>query len=435
MADDVLRLRGGRPLDGRIAVRGAKNSVPKTMVAALLTDQPCSLTNAPAIVDVALCIELFRLLGVDAAAEGDRVAIQAAAPRSLGPERMASFHERSRIPILLSGPLLHRLGEAFLFPPGGCRIGMRPVDFHVSALEAFGAEITQVSEHTLRLSADRLHGASITFEYPSVGATEQALLTGVVAEGDTELRNCAIEPEVMDLIAVLQKMGALITVEADRVIRIQGQRRLRGFTHRALPDRLEAASWGCAALATGGRIAVQGARQLDLLTFLNTFRRAGGDFDIVDETITFHRGDRPLRPLAVETDVHPGFMTDWQSPLVTALTQAEGVSVVHETVYENRLGYTKALNALGANIQTFRECLGPTRCRFGFQNHVHSAVIVGPSKLEGGELEVPDLRGGFSYVIAALSAQGESAIHGIDIIDRGYEGFRSKLEALGVEVL
>ena len=170
-------------------------------------------------------------------------------------------------------------------------------------------------------------------------------------------------------------------------------------------------------------------------TFLNVYRRAGGDFTIDAEgsTISFRRGRRMLRPLALETDVHPGFMTDWQSPFVTALTQAEGVSVVHETVYEDRLGYTEALRTLGAQIQVFTECLGPTRCRFGAANHRHSAVVVGPTKLHGAELVVPDLRAGFSYVIAAASADGESVIHGVGLLDRGYGDFRAKLTAVGVD--
>jgi UDP-N-acetylglucosamine 1-carboxyvinyltransferase len=201
-----------------------------------------------------------------------------------------------------------------------------------------------------------------------------------------------------------------------------------------MPDRLEAASWACAALATNGKIQVIGARQADMMTFLNVFRKAGGEFDIEQDGITFRRGEVPLRPLALETDVHPGFMTDWQAPLVTALTQANGISVLHETVYENRLGYTAALNSLGANVQVFRECLGSTPCRFGSRNHEHSAVIVGPANLRGSELFIPDLRAGFSYFLAALAADGWSRINGVSLINRGYENFIEKLKALGVEM-
>jgi UDP-N-acetylglucosamine 1-carboxyvinyltransferase len=243
-----------------------------------------------------------------------------------------------------------------------------------------------------------------------------------------------MEPEIIDLIAVLQKMGAIISVHTDRVIRVIGVDSLTGFTHRALPDRLEAASWACTALATGGDITVQGARQVDLMTFLNVFRSVGGAFDIGDDAIRFWHPGGDLRPLHLETDVHPGFMTDWQQPLVVALTQATGVSIVHETVFENRLGYTDALVQMGASIQLFRECLGGQTCRYGQRIFVHSAVISGPAKLQGAELTIPDLRGGFSYVIAALAAQGESVLHGVEIIRRGYESFVTKLDALGADV-
>jgi UDP-N-acetylglucosamine 1-carboxyvinyltransferase len=329
---------------------------------------------------------------------------------------------------------LHRTGEAVVAAPGGCAIGPRPVDFHLNVLRAFGAHDDH-RDGMIRLRADRLRGARIELPFPSVGATEQFLFAAVLADGDSELANAAIEPEILDLISVLQKMGALISVEPNRTIRITGVDQLGGFEHQVIGDRLEAASWASLALATGGRLTVRGVAQQDLSTFLNVYRRAGGDFTIDAEgkTISFRRARRMLRPLALETDVHPGFMTDWQSPFVTALTQAEGVSVIHETVYEDRLGYTEALRTLGAQIQVFTECLGPTRCRFGAANHRHSAVVVGPTKLHGAELVVPDLRAGFSYVIAAAAADGESVIHGVGLLDRGYGDFRSKLSAVGVD--
>jgi UDP-N-acetylglucosamine 1-carboxyvinyltransferase len=267
-----------------------------------------------------------------------------------------------------------------------------------------------------------------------VGATEQTLLTAVCARGVTELSNAAVEPEIMDLIAILQKMGAIIEVSTDRVIRVTGVRELSGYTHRALPDRIEAASWACAALATGGHVTVDGARQADMMTFLNVFRRVGGEFAIDDAGITFWHPGGQLHAIALETHVHPGFMTDWQQPLAVALTQASGLSILHETVYENRMGFAGALSAMGATIQLYPECLGGLPCRFGQRNFVHSAVISGPSKLYAAELEIPDLRGGFSYLIAALAADGTSTVHGVDIIKRGYENFEHKLAQLGAEV-
>jgi UDP-N-acetylglucosamine 1-carboxyvinyltransferase len=259
------------------------------------------------------------------------------------------------------------------------------------------------------------------------------LLTATKAEGITELSGAAIEPEIMDLIAVLQKMGAIITVQTDRVIRIEGVNDLTGFNHRALPDRNEAASWASAALVTQGDIYVEGARQGDLTAFLNTYRKVGGSFDIDDDGIRFYHTGHKLSPLVLETDVHPGFMTDWQQPLVVGLTQAQGVSIVHETVYENRFGFTEALVRMGANIQLHRECLGSVPCRFGQRNFLHSAVISGATQLKGAEIDIPDLRGGFSHLIAALAATGTSRVTGIDIINRGYEHFLSKLQALGAD--
>jgi UDP-N-acetylglucosamine 1-carboxyvinyltransferase len=255
--------------------------------------------------------------------------------------------------------------------------------------------------------------------YPSVGATEQVLLTATRAEGLTELTGAAIEPEIMDLIAILQKMGAIISVDTDRVIRIEGVKELSGYNHRALFDRNEAASWACAALATNGDIFVGGARQQEMTTFLNVFRKVGGAFEIEDDGIRFYHPGGDLKPVVLETDVHPGFMTDWQQPLVVALTQAKGLSIIHETVYENRFGFTDALVQMGAQIQIYRECLGGTACRFGQRNFNHSAVISGPTELHAADIRVPDLRGGFSHMVAALAAKGTSNVTNVQLISRG----------------
>jgi UDP-N-acetylglucosamine 1-carboxyvinyltransferase len=280
---------------------------------------------------------------------------------------------------------------------------------------------------------DGLIGTKIELPYPSVGATEQVLLTAVLAQGKTELSGAAIEPEIMDLINILQKMGAIISVDTDRVIRIEGVGSLHGYTHRALFDRNEAASWAAAALATDGDIFVGGARQAEMLTFLNVFRKVGGAFEIHDDGIRFFHPGGELKPVVIETDVHPGFMTDWQQPLVVALTKAHGVSIVHETVYEQRFGFTDALVKMGATIQLHSDCLGAHPCRFGQRNFQHSAIISGPSHLTGADVEVPDLRGGVSHLIAALSATGTSRVSNVGIISRGYENFIEKLRALGAD--
>jgi UDP-N-acetylglucosamine 1-carboxyvinyltransferase len=432
---DSMILRGGKPLIGEVTLRGAKNALPKIMVASLLTDERCTLRNVSHIVDVTIVSDLIRALGGEVR-EPEPGVIEICA-RDVQPMERAVLHDfsgRSRIPILTCGPLLARFGRTPVPSLGGCRIGSRPVDFHIRALQDLGAALHD-EDGEADLTCERLTGNKIRLEYPSVGATEQVILAAVRADGVTELSNAATEPEIMDLIMVLQKMGAIISVDVDRVITIVGVKQLRGFDHTAIPDRLEAASWACAAVATSGRIFVRYARQFPMMTFLNRYRQIGGDFRVFNDGIEFWRAGERLRSVALETDVHPGFTTDYQQPFVIALTQAEGISIVHETVYEKRFGYVEALNRMGAKIQLYRECLGGLKCRFGQRNYKHSAVIVGPTPLHGAEIEIPDLRAGFSYVIAALAAEGESTLTNTALIERGYEKLVEKLKALGAEIV
>lgn len=430
-----MTINGGRPLAGRIELKGAKNLVTKAMVAALLGETPSVLRDVPAISDVGVVRGLLEVHGVKVT-DGDSEGVLHLDPSNVESANFVDIDAHagsSRIPILFCGPLLHRLGEAFIPDLGGCRIGDRPIDYHLEVLRNFGAVVEKLPSG-IRMSAPHgLHGAKVALPYPSVGATEQVLLTAVRADGITELRGAAIEPEIMDLINILQKMGAIISVDTDRVIRIEGVDSLTGYDHRALFDRNEAASWAAAALATKGDIFVGGARQPEMLTFLNVFRKVGGGFEIHDDGIRFFHPGGPLNPVIIETDVHPGFMTDWQQPLVVALTKASGVSIVHETVYEQRFGFVDALVEMGATIQVHKECLGGQACRFGQRNFKHSAVISGPSELHGADIVVPDLRGGFSHLIAALSADGVSHVSNVGIISRGYENFITKLEQLGAD--
>jgi UDP-N-acetylglucosamine 1-carboxyvinyltransferase len=434
LKSDEIVIRGGKPLVGRIEVRGAKNLATKAMVAALLGDTPSILKDVPDISDVNVVRGLLEVHGV-------RISDPARGELILDPSNVETAHfaeidahaGSSRIPILFCGPLLHKLGEAFIPDLGGCRIGDRPIDFHLDALRAFGATVDKQLAGIHLEAPNGLKGANIELPYPSVGATEQVLLTAVLAEGVTELRNAAIEPEIMDLIAILQKMGAVVSVEPNRVIFIEGVEKLRGYTHRAINDRNEAASWAAAALATNGDIFVEGAKQNDLMTFLNVFRKVGGGFDIQEDGIRFYREVEVLKPVVIETDVHPGFMTDWQQPLIVALTQAEGRSVVHETVYENRFGFTDALNEMGADIVVHKEGLPGHDRRVARRPFEQAAVITGPTPLHGANVRVPDLRGGFSHLIAALTASGESRITNVGIISRGYEHFIPKLRKLGAD--
>ena len=435
LSGDTITINGGSPLIGRIEVKGAKNLVTKAMVAALLGESPSELRDVPDISDVRVVKGLLEVHGVKVehnVSEGILL-LDPAGVESAHMTDIDAHAGSSRIPILFCGPLLHRLGEAFIPDLGGCRIGDRPIDYHLEVLGSFGAVIEKLPTGIRMTAPDGLTGTKISLPYPSVGATEQVLLTAVRAKGKTELSGAAIEPEIMDLINILQKMGAIISVDTDRVIRIEGVDKLQGYTHRALFDRNEAASWASAALVTGGDVFVGGAQQAEMLTFLNIFRKVGGAFEIHDDGIRFYHPGGELKPVVVETDVHPGFMTDWQQPLVVALTKANGVSIVHETVYEQRFGFVDALVKMGANIQLHSECLGGHPCRFGQRNFLHSAVISGPTELHGADIEVPDLRGGFSHLIAALTAQGTSRVSNVGIISRGYGDFITKLRQLGAD--
>jgi UDP-N-acetylglucosamine 1-carboxyvinyltransferase len=432
-AADTVIFEGGKPLVGEVTVRGAKNLVTKAMVAALLADTPSVLKGVPAISDVAVVRGLLEAHAVTVSEHSD-------GELELDPRNVKSAHfaeidahaGSSRIPILFCGPLLHQLGEAFIPDLGGCRIGDRPINFHLDALRAFGAELEKSHEGIRLRAPQRLVGAKVDLPYPSVGATEQVLLTAVRAKGVTELTNAAIEPEIMDLIAILQKMGAIIVVEPNRTIVIEGVESLNGYQHRAIPDRNEAASWAAAALATRGDIYVRGAAQQDLMTFLNIYRKVGGIFEVDDEGIRFRHPGWPIKPVVIETDVHPGFMTDWQQPMVVALTQAEGRSIVHETVYENRFGFTEALVQMGANIEVYKEGIASITRRVPRRPLEQAAVVTGPTPLRGANIRVPDLRGGFSHVIAAVTAQGTSEVSNVGIISRGYEHLLEKLHGLGV---
>ena len=431
---DAFLVRGGKPLHGTVRVSGTKNLVSKLMVASLLSDTPSTFTNAPVqLGEVDITADIERSLGTEIQmspdANGTLILSTPQFATTVVPQRFAGLN---RIPILMIGPMLHRTGTASVPMPGGDKIGQRPVNYHVTALEQMGAHVEFVDNY-FHVKADRLIGTQITLPFPSVGATENIIMTAVLAKGTTILDNAAVEPEIVELMKFLQKMGAIINLETNRRIVIDGVDRLKGAQQRITPDRIEAASFACAAIATKGDIFVEGALQSTMITFLNNIRRAGADFDVTGTGIRFFYKDK-LKPLAIETDVHPGFMTDWQQPWVLMMTQANGMSVIHETVYENRFGYTEELRKMGAHIELYKSCLGGNPCRFKTLVHPHSAVILGPTKLKGANIVIPDLRAGFVYLIAATLAEGDSVITGIHHVERGYERIQDKLQGLGVDI-
>lgn len=424
-----ITITGGHPLRGEVLISGAKNAATKMMIASLLTDEPVILHNCPRIGDVEITAEICRAVGAKVDFNGSTIRLHT--PKVIRPA-VKRLSQNNRISVLAIPALLHRTGTAAVPTVGGDSIGPRPVNFHIDALTKMGAKIEDTGKG-YKAHASKLHGTSITLPYPSVGATENIIFAAVLAAGRTYIKNAAIEPEIMDIIKMLQQMGAIIEFRANRTIIIDGVERLGGVEYTIIPDRLEAASYAIMAIATGGDILVKGARQDDLMTFLNTLRRIGADYHIEADGIRFRRTDQPLTGIELETDTHPGFMTDWQQPMVVLLTQADGISVIHETVYEDRFGYVETLKSMGASITVFSKCLGELPCRFNGEGYKHSAVIKGPSSLHAADVIIPDIRAGMAQVIAALIAEGTSKLTGLEHLLRGYENLLEKLESVGAE--
>lgn len=436
---DALKIKGGIPLKGTVKAAGAKNAVTKLLVASLLSSKRCTFYNVPNISEVEVTVDLCREIGSEILWDRQEGVIEIATKELKSVYIPQRFSGSNRIPILMIGALLGRTDEDIIVPTaGGCKIGKRPVDFHIHALEKLGAAIEYREMKKEGAYFARAHhglkGTVIHLPYPSVGATENTILAASRAKGTTVIKNAAIEPEIIDLILFLQKLGLIISVDVDRTIKIQQAAQFNEVQHTVVSDRIEAASLGMAAISTQGSVFVEGAEHANMITFLNKLREVGGGFEVKQGGIEFfYQG--PLKGgLHLETDVHPGFLTDWQQPFVVLLTQAQGSSVVHETVYENRFGYTKTLKDMGADIELFTQCLSNKDCRFASQNYHHSLIVKGPTPLHGREIAIPDLRAGFAYVMAALLAPDTSTLIGASYLDRGYEQLVHKLSSLGANI-
>jgi UDP-N-acetylglucosamine 1-carboxyvinyltransferase len=421
------------PLNGDVRVRGSKNAVTKHMVAALLGSGPSTLLNTPRVGDVDITADMMRALGakVEIDEENDSITIDPADFQ--GGKVPLSFSGRNRIPVLMLAPSLHTGGTGFVPLAGGDKIGARPLDFHTNALAAMGATIEQSTEGISASIDGRLKGTQFRLPFPSVMATETILLAAVLAEGRTLIDNSAQEPEVIELALFLQRMGARIELLPDRRIIVEGVKKLSGATHTLAGDRIEAFSYIVAGLVTGGAVKVHGCRQGRLVTAISTLYRMGVEFDITDEYVMAKPAGK-MSPAVVSTDTHPGFMTDWQSPMLVLFTKAEGMSVLHETVWDNRLGYVSGLKQMGAEIEVFDSCLGGPSCRFFERNAMHSAVVHGPTKLQGAEITMPDIRAGFSYVLAAATADGTSTLHDSHHLERGYHRPLENFKELGLNI-
>lgn len=436
---EILKIKGGIPLQGEVQAAGAKNAITKMIVASLLSNKKCTFYNVPNINEVEITLEFCKEIGMQPKWDKENHILELITPEILSTYVPQRFSGANRIPILMIGALLARTNEDIVVPTvGGCNIGKRSVDFHIQALESLGATIeyrAMKKDGAYFAQAHKgLKGNIVEFPYPSVGATENTILAATRAAGTTVIKNAAVEPEILDLILFLQKLGAIIHVDVNRTIVVKGVKEFHEVEHTVLYDRIEAASFGMAAIATKGRVFVRGATQEHMVLFLNKLRELGGGFSIKKDGIEFfYQG--PLKGgMHIETDVYPGFLTDWQQPFVILLTQAQGSSIIHETVYENRFGYIQMLKEMGADAELFTCCLGGKACRFESRDFSHSLVIKGPTTLRAKDITIPDLRAGFAYVMAALLAKDESIISNLQFLDRGYENVAGKLQQLGADI-
>ena len=418
---EVFRIEGGRALNGSVAISGAKNAALKLFAAATLTGERCRLTNVPEIEDVRVMADTLRDLGVVVDHPADNVYEIASGdvewlfvPLEAAAKMRASF--------ILLGPLLARFGKVIISNPGGDRIGRRPVDLHVDAMRALGASIDYRNGYYFATAPGRLRGGEVTFPFVSVMGTENAMLAATLAEGHTVIRPAAQEPEVDDLIAFLQAMGAAVERTQPDTIEVDGRKRLRGAEHRVIPDRIETGTFMIAAAVTGGRMTLNGAPCDHLGAFLETLGRVGVGVACGTDTIevdgsALHAGG--FRACDIETAPYPGLATDLQPPTAVLLSQATGVSHVHEAIFEDRLEWLSEIRRMGATV----EVLDP-----------HHATIEGPSPLVGTEVEIGDLRAGASLMLAAMAAHGTTTIHGAHHVHRGYENIERKFLDLGASI-
>ncbi|GBC81386.1 UDP-N-acetylglucosamine 1-carboxyvinyltransferase 1 [bacterium HR10] len=431
------KVRGGRPLSGRVRVGGAKNTAFKAMIAALLADGPSVLENVPDVEDVRIVARAIESLGGRATRSDP--ATWVIDPRSLQHAHVrACSVGRTRASPLLLIPLLVRFGEASVPQPGGDRIGRRSLDRLLAGLEAMGAHVDECGEY-LRIRARQLRGARYRFPKNTHTGTEAMLLAAACARGETILENAAEEPEVDDLIAFLTAMGAHIRRTDRRTIHIEGVSQLRGARHRVLPDRNEAVTFACAALVTGGDVEIEDVRPADVRAFLTVLEEMGAGFACVGTTWRVW-SQEPLRPVCIRTAPHPGFMTDWQPLIAPVLTRAHGVSVIHETVFEDRFHYARELQRMGARIEFFNPPVEDPDAVYNFNldddrpEFFHAMRIHGPTPLHPAMVRATDIRGGAALLLAALAARGESVIEGIEHMERGYDRLDVALRSLGAEI-
>ena len=423
---DKIRIVGGNELKGTIPISGAKNAALPLMISSLLTEEKLILENVPRLADVALLQRILGNHGVDITTNGKRngddpyagqtleidarVIVDTTAPYELVSKMRASFW--------VLGPLLARMGVAKVSLPGGCAIGTRPVDFHLDALRALGAEIEIDGGYVLARAPKGLTGARIAFPKVSVGATHTALMAAALARGESVIENAAREPEIVDLADCLTRMGARIEGAGSSTIRVEGVPRLRAARHAVLPDRIETGTYAMATAMTGGDVMLAGARPDLLEDALDTLRQAGAEIDVTNEGIRVRRNGAGILPVDVTTAPYPGFPTDLQAQLMALMTRAKGRSRITETIFENRFMHVQELARLGAHIQLDGD----------------SAVVEGVDRLTGAPVMATDLRASVSLVIAGLAAEGETMVQRVYHLDRGFEKLEDKLSRCGAQI-
>jgi UDP-N-acetylglucosamine 1-carboxyvinyltransferase len=414
---DRIRIRGGRPLAGEIAIGGAKNAALPLMAAGLLTEDRLVLDNVPRLADIATMAELLSGHGiaVEPASQDGRTLSLGGAIRST--EAPYDIVRKMRASVLVLGPLLARVGEARVSLPGGCAIGPRPVDLHLKGLEQMGAEITLEGGYVTARVKGRLRGATIVFPSVSVGATENLLMAAALADGQTVLANAAREPEIGDLAKCLVAMGARIEGIGTGRLVVEGVRYLRGARHRIVSDRIETGTFACAAAITGGSVRLRGGRLGHLGALVRTLREAGVEIVEQRDALLVRRLNG-LHGTDAMTEPYPGFPTDMQAQFMALMSVAEGAAMVTETIFENRFMHVPELNRMGARINV----------------HGASAIVRGVPELSGAPVMATDLRASVSLVLAGLAAKGETVVNRVYHLDRGYEAVERKLAGCGAEI-
>ncbi len=422
---DRIRIRGGNPLLGTISIGGAKNAALPLMAASLLTSQKLTLSNLPHLVDITTMVHLLAELGVAISMDGNvsnggnfgrALTLVASEPvQKIAPYDLV---RRMRASVLVLGPLLARWGQATVSLPGGCAIGTRPVDIHLGAFKALGAEI-ELKEGYIKAHAKKgLKGANILFPSVSVGATENVMMAATLAEGETQISNAAREPEVGDLANCLVAMGANIEGIGTDTLKVTGVSELKGANHEVIPDRIETGTYAVAAAMTGGDIIMKGTR-LELLNALaDVLAKAGVEITGDGATVRVRRVNSSLKGTDLMTEPYPGFPTDMQAQVMALLAIADGASMITETIFENRFMHVPELCRMGADINV----------------HGSSAIVRGVPTLSGAQLMATDLRASVSLVLAGLAANGETFVNRVYHLDRGYERVEEKLSACGAEI-